>query len=197
MLESTFFATHSSFMAMIGVAEQFSHLRNYLGQVFSIMAIIRPIRDEIYKLFGMPIPVNPIELTAEGFNKLQTRQSYSSKPFWIFLLFVVGIPWLISKLIQRVHAKRLQEGIQPFHPSQLDFAKALFDFIPESPEELRLSKGQIVAILERTDVNWWRGRSQQGEIGFFPANRVEVIEKTKSKPSTPEPEPTEINVQLK
>lgn len=33
MLESTFMATHSSFFAMIGVAEQFGALRNYLGQV--------------------------------------------------------------------------------------------------------------------------------------------------------------------
>ncbi|KAI8838360.1 Peroxin 13, N-terminal region-domain-containing protein [Chytridium lagenaria] len=40
MLESTFFATHSSFMAMVGVAEQFGHLRTYLGRALSIMALL-------------------------------------------------------------------------------------------------------------------------------------------------------------
>ena len=131
---------------------------------------------------GVPIPINQKELTAEAFQRDSKKPSVSSKPFWIFLLFVIGIPWLIAKLIKLLDSKKL-ESDAGIHPSQLDFAKALFDFVPENPQELRLSKGQVVAILEKSDNGWWKGRNQAGEIGYFPGNRVEIIERRTPTPA--------------
>nr|CAG8484896.1 15130_t:CDS:2 [Entrophospora candida] len=57
MLESTYFATHSSFMAMVGVVEQFGNLRNYLGQVLSLSLTDfqqRPLIFFIIAVFGLP-----------------------------------------------------------------------------------------------------------------------------------------------
>ena len=166
MLESTFFATHSSFMAMVGVAEQFGNLRNYLGSVFSIYSLVNTIKN-----WGLKVTGKSPGISVSEFKKI--KKSSSSKPFMLFLLFMVGMPWLFSKIITKVRAR---QGSQ-ISPSQVDFAKALHEFIPESPLELQLSKGQIVAILERTHKDWWKGRTQSGAIGYFPANRVQVIDK--------------------
>jgi len=66
MLESTYMATHSSFFAMIGVAEQFGSLRNYLGQVLSIFALIRFVKNLIRRLLGKPPDLDP-----EAFKQIQ------------------------------------------------------------------------------------------------------------------------------
>lgn len=175
MLESTFFATHSSFMAMVGVAEQFGNLKNYLGSVFSIYSLVDTVKNWGLKAVGKNPPVSVAEF------KKYKKNSSSSKPFMLFLLFMVGLPWLFSKLIAKLKAQSLAQ----ISPSQVDFAKALHEFIPESPLELKLSKGQIVAILERTHKDWWKGRTQNGAIGYFPANRVQVIDKNVGKELTP------------
>lgn len=44
MLESTFFAIHSSFRAVLGVAENFGRMRGLLAQVFSALTIFRAVR---------------------------------------------------------------------------------------------------------------------------------------------------------
>lgn len=204
MLESTFFATHSSFMAMVGVAEQFGNMREYLGSVFSLVSLYKGLRGLLYRLAGKQVPVDPASLSAEGFIKetgplsQNARPKSSSRPFWVFMMLVIGLPWLMSKLINRMNQKRLEEAAEraklsgqdpvpggPIHPSQLDFAKALYEFSPSSPAELTLAKGQIIAILEKLEGGWWRGRTQTGEIGYFPANRVEIIDKSGSKSAIP------------
>ena len=61
MLESTFMATHSSFFAMVGVADQFAHLRNYLGEVLSIFALARQIKNLYLRMIGRR-PVHGLSL---------------------------------------------------------------------------------------------------------------------------------------
>jgi peroxin-13 len=189
-------------MAMVGVAEQFGNLRSYLGSAFNIFGFIRSIRNELYKLVGKRIPVDPNSLSAAEFNQSEARSNqpkYSSRPFWVFISLAVGLPWLMSKLIQRMNErKRLedaagrahlesgaptsqqQQQLQAAHPSQYDFARALFDFKPELSSELSLSKGQVIAVLEKLDGGWWKGRTQSGEMGYFPANHVEIIDRNRS-----------------
>ncbi|KAJ2957818.1 hypothetical protein NQZ79_g6513 [Umbelopsis isabellina] len=223
MLESTFMATHSSFMAMVGVAEQFGHLRTYLGQVLSIFALIRWVKSLFYKATGRQPPANPQELNASDFQKFQevAPPKLSRKPFLIFLFAVVGLPYLMHKLIKHITAKQQQQQqmflpdgtpMQPqqmngnipmqqqeqVDPQNLEFARALYDFNPESPMELNIKKGDIIAILSKVDQatgtqsQWWRGRLRNGTMGLFPANYVEIIQKAApnngpgaSAPATP------------
>ncbi|KAI8582906.1 hypothetical protein K450DRAFT_225391 [Umbelopsis ramanniana AG] len=205
MLESTFMATHSSFMAMVGVAEQFGNLRTYLGQVLSIFALIRWAKSLFYKVTGRQPPANPQELNANSFQQFQeaTPQKLSRKPFFIFLFAVVGLPYLMHKLIKHISAKQQQQqqmflpdgtpmqqpmnGMMPqqdqVDPQNLEFARASYDFNAESPMELTLKKGDIIAILSKVDPatgvqsQWWRGRLRNGTMGLFPANYVEIIQK--------------------
>ncbi|KAI8378063.1 Peroxin 13, N-terminal region-domain-containing protein [Radiomyces spectabilis] len=203
MLESTFMATHSSFMAMVGVAEQLSYLKSYLGQVFSIFALFRLVKRLIYKLSGRTLPGKPQEMNLmefQSFEQATAGPKMSRKPLMIFLLMVVGLPYLMHKLIkliassQQVQQRQLQQqALQnpamgsttaaQIDPSKLEFARALYDFTAESPMELSLQKGDIVAILSKMDPvtnqlsQWWRGRLRDGKMGMFPATYVEIVQK--------------------
>ncbi|KAI8988717.1 Peroxin 13, N-terminal region-domain-containing protein [Pilobolus umbonatus] len=74
MLDSTYMATHSSFMAMVGVAEQFGNLKHYLGNIFNIFALFRWIRRLLYRLVGRTPPPElvdkpedePLQITQQG-----------------------------------------------------------------------------------------------------------------------------------
>ena len=95
MLESTFMATHSSFFAMVGVIEQFSHLRNALGSVLGLFGLVRWMRELItgkpsssmrgeFREFinGRPVqgPLGP------------PAPKPSKKPLIIFFLAIFGVP---------------------------------------------------------------------------------------------------------
>lgn len=49
--------------------------------------------------------------------------------------------------------------------------KAAFDFDPQEEGELKLKKGDIIVVLDRSDPNWWRGTCN-GKEGMFPAPYV-------------------------
>jgi peroxin-13 len=65
MLESTFHATHSSFMAMVGVAEQFGNLRNGMASAFNIVALLRTVRNLGRRVMGQGVERG--DLTGKAF----------------------------------------------------------------------------------------------------------------------------------
>lgn len=202
MLESTFMATHSSFFAMLGVAEQFAHLRMALGQVFGLFGIVGWLRgwwkgdrgrfrDDFKKFMkgedaGAPKP--------------------SRKPLIVFLVMVFGLPYLMNRLIKHIMSRlpppppvQLGPNGQPLpqqviDPSNLTFARAVYPFETKDPVELALSKGELVAVLQQTDPatgaesEWWQGRTREGRQGWFPRAYVEVVKQKKvegEQPSLP------------
>ena len=52
MLEATYMATHSSFFTMVSLAEQFGNLKNALGSLLGIFALIKFTKKFFYKLTG-------------------------------------------------------------------------------------------------------------------------------------------------
>ncbi|KAJ3084247.1 Peroxisomal membrane protein PAS20 [Rhizoclosmatium hyalinum] len=222
MLESTFFATHSSFMAMVGVAEQLGYLRNYLGGVVSAIAVTDYIKRWAYHFMGKPMPVDPKALTSESFDKFANsgggpngQGKSNRRPVFLFLMFMIGFPWLMSKVIQRLQKRQLEMAaaaaadpnrallgagnvpllgpdgtpLQASQIKELEFCKAIYDFKGASPAELTIKKGDVIAILSKVDPAtrqpsmWWRGRLRTGEVGHFPSNYAEVIEKKKEAPA--------------
>ncbi|CEP07022.1 hypothetical protein [Parasitella parasitica] len=129
MLDSTYMATHSSFMAMVGVAEQFGNLKHYLGGIFSIFALIRWIKRLLYRLTGRTPPpelygpteeqqrdaaggeeTRALQITENGEvtvaaeageGQHQVARVSRKRPIIIFLALVTGLPYLMYKLIQR------------------------------------------------------------------------------------------------
>jgi hypothetical protein len=54
-------------------------------------------------------------------------------------------------------------------------AKALFDFEPENPDELKLAAGDEIFDLEIVEDDWMRGVTADGRSGVFPSNYVEKL----------------------
>ena len=52
--------------------------------------------------------------------------------------------------------------------------KALYDFEPEQPGELRFRTDDVIELVSKIDENWYQGRLN-GQTGHFPINYVQVI----------------------
>ncbi|KAI3319676.1 hypothetical protein HD806DRAFT_508721 [Xylariaceae sp. AK1471] len=177
MLESTYMATHSSFFAMVSVAEQFGNLRDTLGSVLGIFTLMRWIRTLLAKLTGRPPPADATALTPAAFARFEGRQAPSSpngapgqpkpsrKPLIFFLLAAFGLPYLMSKAIRSLAAsaeeeerKRMEAMGQnaPLDVSKLEFCRVLYDFTPEAGNatqgvDLAVKKGDFIAVLSKID----------------------------------------------
>ncbi|ORY01226.1 hypothetical protein K493DRAFT_312513 [Basidiobolus meristosporus CBS 931.73] len=200
MLESTFMATHSSFMAMVGVIDQFNLLRTHLGHILGVFSLMRTIKNFFLRITGKQAPVNLGELNLADFNGFQQKKS-SKRPVIIFLLVVIGIPFLMQRLIVWLAKRQQAKGILPADqtngklqslPKDVEFARAVYDFNGDNNVELSLKRGDIIAILSRVDFqgqpsDWWRGRLRNGQVGIFPSNYVEILEKKSNADGPPAP----------
>mmetsp|Transcript_6722 Transcript_6722/g.6619 ORF Transcript_6722/g.6619 Transcript_6722/m.6619 type:complete len:434 (+) Transcript_6722:378-1679(+) len=215
MLEATYMATHSSFFTMISVAEQFGNLKNALGSLLGIFAVIKFAKKIFYKITGKTydygISVKEFTKFEKGQKKLEEnirkQQSgkpprISFKPLLLFLAASIGFPYLLSKAIQKIaeQQQRKQQMLGggapgPVNPSNLQFAKALYEFNPENPNiEIELKPNELVAILSKLDPmgnesKWWKVRSRLGKVGYVPLNYLGVIERKvqQIEPSKPIP----------
>ena len=138
MMESTFFASHSSFMAVMGLMEQFSILRDYLGHALSMVALYRFARNLYYKVTGRVPPANPADLNVAKFEEFQQAASSSKKPILIFLAILIGIPMLLSAFMRKTKTKPFEVGPdgRPVLPSgeRPEVAKALYPFAGQNRE---------------------------------------------------------------
>ncbi|KAH8679842.1 Peroxin 13, N-terminal region-domain-containing protein [Tricladium varicosporioides] len=158
MLESTYMATHSSFFAMVSVAEQFGNLRNTLGSILGIFTLLRWLRTLFAKITGRPPPADATSLTPSAFASFEGRKLLpdgsqatpprpSKKPFLFFLAAAFGLPYLMGKLIRAMAASQEEEErrrmaagqigpdgqpIPQMDPSKLEFCRVLYDFTPET-----------------------------------------------------------------
>lgn len=54
-------------------------------------------------------------------------------------------------------------------------ARALYDYQAADDTEISFDPDEIITGIEMIDEGWWRGYSQDGHFGMFPANYVELI----------------------
>jgi len=196
MLESTYMATHSSFFAMVRVAEQFGNLKNTLGSILGIFTLLRWARTLVAKVTGRPLPVSASDLTAANFAHFEGRAGSprpSKKPFFFFVAAVFGLPYLMGKLIRSLAAKQEEEekrrmaenpATTGMDPSKLEFCRVMYDFTPEQNNgiELEVKKGDLVAVLSKSDPmgnpsQWWRCRARDARVGYLPSPYLESIVK--------------------
>lgn len=130
MLESTYMATHSSFFAMIGVAEQFASLRTWLGEVLSVFTLLRFVKRMLgwggqdaasgqqggisaadFNSFNATGRTTPVP-GQQGANAggVPGKPKVSKKPIVIFFLTVIGLPWLMNKLVKLITAKQQEQA---------------------------------------------------------------------------------------
>ena len=181
MIESTFTATHSSFFAIMSLVETFGALRSTISSIVLSIPLIRLLQSLYNKLLGRPPPTT---LTPESFARFESRTSGaprpSKKPLILFVLAIFGLPYLMGKLIKALAEKQALEAPATaggvVDPKNLEFYQALYDFVPQDPMvEMGLKKGDIVAVLQKLEGGWWKGRKRDGSMGFVPGNYLDII----------------------
>ncbi|AWU78096.1 uncharacterized protein C5L36_0E01590 [Pichia kudriavzevii] len=142
------------------------------------------------------------------------KNKLSLKPLFAFLIALVGMPVLMSKFVRYIERHQREKikgaGINfngnssqknadvntpngRIDPRSLEFARATYDYIPEREDEqaggwkeLKLSRGDLVAIISKVD-GWSHCRSRDGRVGFVPTNYLEIIKRPeRGKPVTKE-----------
>ena len=189
---------------MVGVADQLGSVKTYLGQVLGVFSVLRLGRRIIAWLRGKNLKTgvgadgwanewsSPHGMRGPD-GRIVDQKRPSSKPLLLFLLSAVGLPWLMTRLVKLLIAsqQRQQQELQQasgiggdgnLDPAKLVFARAKWEFQAGEGWELSLARDEIVAVLERRDegtqgeVGWWRGRTRDGRIGWFPGNYVSEID---------------------
>lgn len=190
MLDSSFMATQSSIFAILGVADQLSQLRALVGQIAGVFGLVGWLRGW-FRRDKRNAMVSDFKKFMRGEGESTPRPS--KKPFIIILLAIFGLPYLMHRLVRALSARLPPppSAVEQFDMSKVQFATALFDFAASDPVELALKRGDLVAIIGRTEGgDWFRGRTREGKQGWFPANHVQIIKKDGKKfASDPVPTP--------
>ena len=179
-------------VAMVSVAEQFANLRTTLGSILGIFTLLRWFRTLLAKVTGRPPPADATALTPSAFASFQGLSPSppttlpngqpvpSKKPFLIFLAAVVGLPYLMTKVVRGLVAQsqQQQQGQEgqivlgpdgqplpdqyqqrqlPMDPSKLEFCKVLYDYPPpnqppmQGGADLCVKANDLVAVLSKND----------------------------------------------
>nr|XP_054924561.1 peroxisomal membrane protein PEX13-like isoform X1 [Dermacentor andersoni] len=187
LLESTYQALHSSFRAVVGVADQFGRLKLHLAHTLSALALVRSLRWLLlrawYLLRGRS------GMTEAAWNQATRAGSAipstsppptdgsSSWPIVAFFSFVVGAPWLLWRIFS---AAARREARWAFGEEEHHVAVALYDFQPEAPGEIAIRAGQEVRLapkeLQPRVRGWLLASLDDGrQVGLVPANYVKVL----------------------
>lgn len=107
---------------------------------------------------------------------------------------------LFSTILKK-HGAKKKEGNKPSHPSpvlnngdsvrsrtngnnvttetyqlgQCIPACAKYLYTAQRGDEISLSKGERIMVIEKSSDGWWRGRKDDGSVGWFPSNYVEEV----------------------
>lgn len=195
MLESAFHASHSSFMAIIGLAEHLGYLKGHLGRIFSVFAFFAGIQ----RLLNMK-KSGSNSINADDFLRFQSK---SSKFKSLLLMGMSLMSPLVAMAIWKWYSKqKLQQATtpetlvpgalpqqllqtnqppKPLATDKIEICRAKYDFHASSPMELDFKRGDLIAITSKISnsdgtCTWWTGRLQNGTTGIFPNNHVDIIQ---------------------
>jgi len=194
MLDNTFFAMTSSFRAILGVAENFGRLRTMFGDIWYSVNVFRFLTwmyRKIRQILGFKVKNNPTSLawkeaTHGAANGVGSGKAPgSSWPTLAFFGVIVSAPYILSKFIPKYEDK-----LNPANWKTPGIkAKACFDFIATSPNELTIHTNDSL-ILAPTYLQeemslrntGWAYAVLNGSSGVVPLNYI-VINKNNSSDS--------------
>ena len=116
MLESTYSAVFNSFRAVLGVADQFSRMRQHFAHIFSALAVVKMLRWLVHKLLVFLRLRNGTlteDVWKEAVGSVVMANSDSNGsvggvnwPIFLFFAVIIGGPWLIWRLLSSVASSK-------------------------------------------------------------------------------------------
>jgi peroxin-13 len=185
MLESTYFAVQSCFRALLGVAQHFTQLRNYMWGLLGALAVLRRLRYWLKRLLRWLHLRNmapPEELWEEA--SLESVTSSTGSPTsWLwplvkFLSVLFGVPWLLWRTLSfLLRNDDSSTGTRNWssNEGQPLVARALHDFSAVNSDELSVSAGDELVLAPRQLQTGWLLVGKNRTSGLVPANYVQIV----------------------
>lgn len=195
MFESTYYALHSSFRAVLSVVEQMSVLKLKFSEIMSAFTTLRFIRWLYNKFTGSqsrsPLDASWRPTDSTSMPPVRDGASAPSPVNWpvlIYLTMTFAAPYLmwsmVSKSISGEASSSESEKDDAWTRGEGEHfvAVAQFDFNARSKEELSLKAGQQITLAPKDKqprVRGWLLGSTRGKksVGLVPGNYVKVLGK--------------------
>jgi len=195
-------AIYGTFSSVLRVLESLSFLKREFFFVFQTWTFFRVLQllARKFNLLGQHMIGRNVGAGAslkgdigdlDSFNRFQGKNaaptaSRSGALGWV--LFFVSV--IIGPIIVNRLWRKLTEALPP--PESMDDAwgqgikaTALYNFEPQSPQELPFRKGDVLRILNCSDKSWYEGELN-GRVGLVPSNYVELsVAEGASRPAEP------------
>ena len=89
-------------------------------------------------------------------------------------------------LRSRTNGNNAINSTETFTLGQCMPASAKFLYTAQRSDEISLTKGERIMVIEKSNDGWWRGRKDDGSVGWFPSNYVEEVTSSAGPQSQPE-----------
>ncbi|KAF0300259.1 Peroxisomal membrane protein PEX13 [Amphibalanus amphitrite] len=187
MMESTYMLVHSSFRAVVGVAEQMGRMRLHLAELLSALSIARTLRwivNFLRRWLGYPELEGANAAWRESAGAVQAAggaaggsgRGASRWPVLVYLATVLGAPYLIFRLL-RANGGRPDNESWKSGAGEHFSAVCSFDFTASGPGELTVRAGQSLRLAPRRlqpRVRGWVLASDGTAAGLVPAAYVKI-----------------------
>lgn len=189
MLESTYFAVHSCFRALLGVAHHFDTLKNHVVSALTSIALLRKLRLFLLWLLAK-LRLRRASLAGETWQELVQSQQQQLQPgqgpavLWPVVTFfsvVFGVPWLLWKLMSQVaqpdDVPEQQRAWNQQGEGQL-MARALYSYQATRSDELSFAAGDELTVAPQQlqpQLPGWILAGMNRQSGLVPANYVEIV----------------------
>lgn len=80
-----------------------------------------------------------------------------------------------TSLRSRTNGNNLNNSTETYQLGQCVPARAKFLYTAQRADEISLVRGESVLVIEKSNDGWWRGRKDDGSVGWFPSNYVEEL----------------------
>uniref|UniRef100_A0A6G1SA22 Peroxisomal membrane protein PEX13 n=1 Tax=Aceria tosichella TaxID=561515 RepID=A0A6G1SA22_9ACAR len=187
MLESTYMAVHSSFRAVMDVADHFIRLKDSLSGFMSVMAIFNTIKWFFRRILYMLNLVGEEQIWSDSLTRATEaikrgqqsitehgRSQTSSWPMLMFLGVAIGAPYMIYQIQKPAPVSSKWLTQEDCHY----VAEALYDFETTHESELPLRAGQKVIIAPKEQqpkvADWLLATTDGKRAGLIPMNYVKI-----------------------
>ena len=171
LLDGSYFSMNDSFSSMMEFLHVVGELRHHVLFIVKALAglmVLQMTGKSVKEYLGWRSNESNDPDLASFKRFASTRKPAS---MWPKLLIVAGLTAVFGPYLWRkFFASRTPKKV----PARK--VVAVYDYVSQTPEELALRTGDLIEIEDdRSNPEWWKGRDEEGNSGFFPSAFCETF----------------------